>query len=62
MLEQRVQGVEAFRSWRLLVTKFGTPAPARRLTGCGYPVGSSLARHPVGSSIVRTSIPGGCAP
>ena len=27
MLEQRVQGVDAFRSWRLLVTKFGTPAP-----------------------------------
>lgn len=27
VLEQRVQGVEAFRSWRLLVTKFGTPAP-----------------------------------
>lgn len=27
VLEQRVQGVEAFRSWRLLVTKFGSPAP-----------------------------------
>ena len=27
VLEQRVQGVEAFRSWRLLVTKYGTPAP-----------------------------------
>jgi 3-methyladenine DNA glycosylase/8-oxoguanine DNA glycosylase len=27
VLEQRVQGVEAFRSWRLLVTRFGTPAP-----------------------------------
>ena len=27
VLEQRVQGVDAFRSWRLLVTKFGTPAP-----------------------------------
>ena len=27
VLEQRVQGVEAFRSWRLLVTEYGTPAP-----------------------------------
>jgi 3-methyladenine DNA glycosylase/8-oxoguanine DNA glycosylase len=27
VIEQRVQGVEAFRSWRLLVTRFGTPAP-----------------------------------
>ncbi|MCB1263199.1 MAG: DNA-3-methyladenine glycosylase 2 family protein [Mycobacterium sp.] len=27
VLEQRVQGVDAFRSWRLLVTRFGTPAP-----------------------------------
>jgi len=27
VLEQRVQGVDAFRSWRLLVTRYGTPAP-----------------------------------
>ncbi len=27
VLEQRVQGVASFRSWRLLVTTFGTPAP-----------------------------------
>ncbi len=27
VLEQRVQGVDAFASWRLLVTKYGTPAP-----------------------------------
>lgn len=27
VLEQRVQGIEAFRSWRLLVTKYGIPAP-----------------------------------
>jgi 3-methyladenine DNA glycosylase/8-oxoguanine DNA glycosylase len=27
VLEQRVQGIDSFRSWRLLVTKFGTPAP-----------------------------------
>jgi 3-methyladenine DNA glycosylase/8-oxoguanine DNA glycosylase len=27
VLEQRVQGKDAFRAWRLLVTKYGTPAP-----------------------------------
>ena len=27
ILEQRVQGKDAFRAWRLLVTKFGTSAP-----------------------------------
>jgi 3-methyladenine DNA glycosylase/8-oxoguanine DNA glycosylase len=27
VLEQRVPGKDAFRAWRLLVTKFGTPAP-----------------------------------
>ncbi|MCW2555803.1 MAG: hypothetical protein JWR13_952 [Mycobacterium sp.] len=27
VLEQRVAGADAFRAWRLLVTKFGAPAP-----------------------------------
>jgi 3-methyladenine DNA glycosylase/8-oxoguanine DNA glycosylase len=27
VLEQRVPGAESFRSWRVLVTKFGAPAP-----------------------------------
>ena len=27
VLEQRVTGKDAFRAWRLLVTKYGTPAP-----------------------------------
>jgi 3-methyladenine DNA glycosylase/8-oxoguanine DNA glycosylase len=27
VIEQRVPGADAFRSWRLLVTRFGTPAP-----------------------------------
>ena len=27
VLEQRVPGVDAFRSWRLLVSRYGTPAP-----------------------------------
>jgi 3-methyladenine DNA glycosylase/8-oxoguanine DNA glycosylase len=27
IIEQRVSGMDAFRAWRVLVTKFGTPAP-----------------------------------
>jgi 3-methyladenine DNA glycosylase/8-oxoguanine DNA glycosylase len=27
IIEQRVPGADAFRSWRVLVTKYGTPAP-----------------------------------
>lgn len=27
IIEQRVPGADAFRSWRMLVTKYGTPAP-----------------------------------
>ena len=27
VLEQRVPGIDAFRSWRLLVSRYGTPAP-----------------------------------
>lgn len=37
ILEQRVQGVEAFRSWRLLVTKYGSPAPGPAPTGMRVP-------------------------
>ncbi|WP_236729596.1 hypothetical protein, partial [Mycobacterium tuberculosis] len=27
VIEQRVPGADAFRSWRLLVSKYGTQAP-----------------------------------
>ncbi|MDF2825205.1 MAG: hypothetical protein K0R68_2613 [Mycobacterium sp.] len=27
VIEQRVQGADAFRAWRILVTRYGTPAP-----------------------------------
>ena len=37
VLEQRVQGVEAFRSWRLLVTAFGAPAPGPAPPGMRVP-------------------------
>ena len=37
ILEQRVQGVEAFRSWRLLVTAFGAPAPGPAPPGMRVP-------------------------
>ena len=32
---QRVAGADAFRSWRLLVTRYGAPAPGPRRPGCG---------------------------
>ncbi len=37
VLEQRVAGADAFRSWRLLVTKFGRPAPGPAPTAMRVP-------------------------
>jgi 3-methyladenine DNA glycosylase/8-oxoguanine DNA glycosylase len=37
VLEQRVQGIEAFRSWRLLVAAHGTPAPGPAPAGMRVP-------------------------
>lgn len=37
ILEQRVQGIDSFRSWRLLVTKYGTPAPGPAPDGMRVP-------------------------
>lgn len=37
IIEQRVPGADAFRSWRLLVTKYGTPAPGPAPEGMRVP-------------------------
>ena len=45
VLEQRVPGAESFRSWRLLVTKFGTPAPGPAPTRMRVPPSADVWRH-----------------
>jgi 3-methyladenine DNA glycosylase/8-oxoguanine DNA glycosylase len=37
IIEQRVPGADAFRSWRLLVTKYGSPAPGPAPEGMRLP-------------------------
>ncbi len=45
VLEQRVTGIDAFRAWRLLVTKFGTPAPGPAPAHLRVPPGAQMWRR-----------------
>lgn len=45
IIEQRVPGVDAFRSWRLLVSKYGTPAPGPAPPGMRVPPSAEVWRH-----------------
>lgn len=45
VIEQRVPGADAFRSWRVLVTKFGTPAPGPAPDGMRVPPSADAWRH-----------------
>jgi 3-methyladenine DNA glycosylase/8-oxoguanine DNA glycosylase len=45
IIEQRVPGAEAFRSWRLLLSKYGTPAPGPAPTGMRVPPSAEVWRN-----------------
>jgi 3-methyladenine DNA glycosylase/8-oxoguanine DNA glycosylase len=45
VLEQRVSGMDAFRAWRLLVTKYGTPAPGPAPSHMRVPPGAQVWRR-----------------
>jgi 3-methyladenine DNA glycosylase/8-oxoguanine DNA glycosylase len=45
ILDQRVPGVDAFRSWRVLVTKFGTPPPGPAPARMRVPPSIDAWRH-----------------
>jgi 3-methyladenine DNA glycosylase/8-oxoguanine DNA glycosylase len=44
VIEQRVPGADAFRSWRVLVTKYGTPAPGPAPEGMRVPPSADVWR------------------
>lgn len=59
ILEQRVAGKDAFRAWRLLVTKYGAPAPVPPRNACAFhrlPTCGGASRH--GNSTSPTSTRG----
>lgn len=45
IIEQRVPGADAFRSWRVLVTKYGTPAPGPAPVGMRVMPPAQVWRH-----------------
>ncbi len=45
VIEQRVPGADAFRSWRLLVSKYGTPPPGPAPAGMRVPPSADVWRN-----------------
>ncbi len=45
IIEQRVPGADAFRAWRLLVSKYGTPAPGPAPARMRVPPSAEVWRH-----------------
>ncbi len=45
VIEQRVPGADAFRSWRVLVSKYGTPAPGPAPVGMRVPPSAEAWRN-----------------
>ena len=45
VIEQRVPGADAFRSWRVLLTKYGTPPPGPAPAGMRVPPSAQVWRH-----------------
>lgn len=45
IIEQRVPGADAFRAWRVLVSKHGTPAPGPAPAGMRVPPSAEAWRH-----------------
>ena len=45
IIEQRVPGADAFRSWRLLVSRYGMPAPGPAPAGMRVPPSAEVWRH-----------------